>query len=143
MYATVEQMTSRFGETEMIRLSEHEDRTAEAVNDAKIEIALVDASTQADSYLRSRYRLPVANPPADLVRAVCHLARFDLANGARTEPTEQMRLSRKEIIAWLEKIASNLINLDIPSIGGTTDASHGARISDRPGKLSARELAGL
>jgi len=91
MYATVAQMIERFGETEMIRLSEQEDRTAIVVNSAKITTALDDATALADTYLRARYTLPVATPPLDLVRAICILARFDLAQGERTEPTEQMR----------------------------------------------------
>jgi len=142
-YATVADMIDRFGMTEMIRLSEQEDRTATVVDNVKIQTALDDASVLADTYLRSRYKLPVAIPPRDLVRAICHLARFDLAQGARTEPTEQMRLSRKDIIVWLENIAGNKINIDAPSIGGGTDASHGARTSDRVGKADAGQLARL
>lgn len=143
MYATVDQMIERFGDTEMIRLSEPEDRTALTWNVAKIEIALSDASVTADSYLRARYALPVANPPKDLVRHICILARYDLAQGSNISPSDEMTEGRKDTIAWFKMVAGNKINIDAPSLSGTTNASHGAKTSDRTQKFSASDLAGL
>ncbi|PCI03851.1 MAG: hypothetical protein COB78_05715 [Hyphomicrobiales bacterium] len=143
MYATITQMIERFGETDMIRLSEPEDRTAETWNVAKIETALTDASVAADSFLRARYALPVANPPRDLVRHVCILARYDLAQGGNITPSDEMTDGRKDSLAWFKLISDNKINIDAPSLSGTTNASHGAKTSDRPQKFSASDLAAL
>lgn len=129
-YATVQDMTDRFGETEMIRLSQPEDRTAETVIAAKVELAIADNSALIDDYLRGRYAVPVAAPPESVVRAACVLARYDLAKGERTEPTEQMRLDRKEVLTWLQGIAAGDVNIDAPAAGGPSSAS-GARVSDR------------
>ncbi len=138
-YATITNMVERFGETEIIRLSQPEDRTAETIFDAKVEVALADSSGLIDDYLRGRYHTPVAVPPESIVRATCVLARYDLAKGERTEPTEQMRLDRKEVIDWLEGIAAGRINIDAPP-AGQPGAGHGARIRDRPSAFNNGSL---
>ena len=143
MYAAVANMIERFGELEMIRLSMPDDRTAETVNAAKIEVALADGGALIDDYLRKRYRVPVATPPASLVRANCILARYDLAQGERTNPSEEMRLARKEVIGWLEKLASGEVEIDAPASGdGIGGSASGARTSDRCGAFSDRSLRG-
>lgn len=140
-YASVQDMIDRFGETEMIRLSQPEDRTAETVLAAKVEVAIADACALVDDYLRGLYLVPVASPPESVVRAVCVLARYDLARGERTDPTEPMRLDRKEVIAWLEGIAEGRIKIDAPA-AGSPGAGHGARVSDRCDVFNDRNLRG-
>lgn len=115
MYATVSDMIARFGETQMIRLSRPEDRSAETVDDARIETALSDASALIDGYLRARYTVPVAAPPLEIKRAACILARYDLAQGEHVDPSKEMDKGRADVVAWLETIAKELVNLDIPA----------------------------
>lgn len=143
MYATVANMIERFGLTEMVRLSRPEDRTATTVDEVKIEIALADAGALINDYLRGRHEVPLASPPESVVRAACVLARYDAAQGERVEPTEQMRLARKEIIGWLEGIAAGRITIDAPGIGGgSSPASSGARVQDRCRPFSDDALRG-
>lgn len=131
-YAVVDDMVARFGETEVLRLSQPEDRTSETIVASKVELAIADGSALIDDYLRGRYLVPVAVAPDSLVRATCILARYDLAKGERVEPTEQMRLDRKEVIGWLEGIAAGRINIDVAPAVGPVDAERGgARVSDR------------
>lgn len=139
-YATVQDMIDRFGETEMIRLSEPEDRTAEAVLDAKVEKALADATALINDYVRGRYAVPIAAPGLSVVRAACILARYDLAKGERTFPTEQMEKDRKEIVAWLEGIAAGRINLDAPA--ASASGSAGIRVRDRDSMFSPEQMKG-
>lgn len=142
-YATVTDMIDRFGLTEMIRLSEKEDRTATVVNAAKIEVALADGGALIDDYLRKRYLVPVATPPSSLTRANCVLARYDLAQGERTDPTEEQRLARKEVIRWLEGLASGAVQIDAQAAGqGLGGGASGARSSDRGQPFSDDNLAG-
>ncbi|HEV2501609.1 MAG TPA: DUF1320 domain-containing protein [Mesorhizobium sp.] len=139
-YASSQDMIDRFGETEMIRLSRPEDRDATTVLVAKVELAIADACGLIDDYLRGRYRVPVASPEKSIVRAACVLARYDLAKGERTEPTEQMRLDRKEVIGWLDGIAAGRINIDAPPAGDS--GSTGARITDRTNVFDHQRLQG-
>lgn len=144
MYATVSDMIARFGETQIIRLSRPEDRTAETVDEVKVTTALEDASVLIDGYIRGRYFVPIAAPPKDIVRATCILARYDLAQGEHTDPSDEMSKGRKEIVSWLENIAKELINLDIPAAASAGPAvGSGPRMSDRPRIMSLDTLKGF
>lgn len=142
-YATVADMTSRFGETEMFRVSVADGALPPAgdpMPTTRILQALSDASVLIDSYLRQRYTVPVAPPPVELVRAACVLARYDLAHGGDREPSEQMRLARKEVLTWLGFIGTGEVSLEgvVP-----VSAAGGARVSDRPRAFAARADGGL
>lgn len=139
MYASVEDMVSRFGETEMIRLSVADGPIPEEVEPPRIEQALADASRLIDSYLRVRYQVPVAPVPGELVRAACALARYDLATGGDRDPTEEMRLSRKEVLNWLAALARGDASLEgVAPVG----AAGSARASDRPATFSGNAFRG-
>jgi len=143
MYATVSDMIARFGETQIIRLSRPEDRTAETVDETKVNTALADAEALINGYIRGRYFVPIAAPPAEIVRATCILARYDLAQGEQTDPSEEMSKSRKDVISWLENIAKELVNLDVPAAAPAGPAvNSGPRMSDRPRIFSDDSLRG-
>ncbi|RFB91768.1 hypothetical protein B5K08_15840 [Rhizobium leguminosarum bv. trifolii] len=144
MYATVSDMIARFGETQIIRLSRPEDRTAETVDETKVNTAIADVSAVIDGYIRGRYFVPIAAPPAEIIRAACILARYDLAQGEHTDPSEEMAKGRKDVISWLENIAKELVNLDVPAAAPAGPAvNSGPRMSDRPRILSDDSLRGL
>jgi phage gp36-like protein len=144
MYATVSDMIARFGETQIIRLSRPEDRTAETVDEAKVNTALADATALINGYIRGRYLTPIAVPPEEVVRAACVLARYDLAQGEHTDPTEEMGKGRKDVITWLENIAKELINLDVPAAAPAGAAvGSGPRMSDRTRIMSYDSLRGF
>ena len=144
MYATAADMIERFGLPQMIRLSQPENRDAEAVDAARIETALVDATAVIDSYIRGRYALPIAQPPKDIVRATCILARYDLAQGERMDPSEEMAKARKDIIGWLESIARELVTIDAPlaQASGASHVGSGPRVTDRPRDVTYDSLRG-
>ena len=134
MYATANDMIARFGETQILRLSNPEDLSAETVDEVKVNQAIADASALIDGYLRGRYAVPVAAPPVDLVRACCLVARYELAQGERTTPTEQMTKDRDGVLKWLEQVSRGIVNLDAPLAAGATGKAVGSgpRYSDRP-----------
>lgn len=128
-YATTADMIARFGEAEMISLTADPGNLAGPVVTARSDRALAEASALIDSYLRRRYLVPLAAAPAEILRACCILARYDLAQGEQRDPTEQMRLARKETIAWLEMLASGTALLDGVPLAGSAGA--GGRVQDR------------
>lgn len=140
-YATLTDMTDRFGEAELIHLSAAPDGLAGPVVSAKVDVALNDATAQIDSYLRRRYLVPLEAPiPAEIVRAACVLARFDLAHGDQREPTEQMRLARKDTLAWLEQLANGTVMLEgAPLAAGS---GTGAKVTDRARGFGTDGFAG-
>ena len=64
MYASVDSMIARFGETEMIRLTTPSGEPMTAVVAGPAEAALVYASSLIDTYLRKRYAVPLDLVPA-------------------------------------------------------------------------------
>lgn len=140
MYATVNDMIQRYGQMEVRRLSVADGEVPETIIPDRIEGALSDASLLIDSHLRVRYATPVTPAPAELVRSACMLARFDLAHGGDREPTEQMRLAYKAVVAWLEGLAKGEASLE----GAVALAQgSGARASDRQPAFFSRPDGGL
>lgn len=140
-YASAADMTARFGEEEMIHLTAAPGALDGPPNAARIETALAETSALIDSYLRRRYLVPLVAPiPVEIVRAACILARYDLAHGEQKDPTEQMRLARKEVITWLEQLATGDVQLDGAPLSGGSGA--GARRQDRERAFSDSALSG-
>jgi phage gp36-like protein len=136
-YATTSDMTSRFGESEILRLSSGDGPLPGAIVEPNVARALDDATAIVESFLRRRYLVPVAQPTADIVRAVCILARYDLSTGADKEPTTQMKDDRAATIAWLKAIADGGVTLE-----GAAPVSAGAGLqaADRPRLMTSDNL---
>lgn len=110
IYATVQDMVNRFGEQELIQLTDPE---LLAVNATKAERALEDAQAFADSFVARVYRLPLAgcskpapvpgNPgavelvaPPQITRVVCDVARYYLYSDLAPEHEVYLRYKAAE-----------------------------------------------
>ncbi len=127
-YATIPDMTLRFGETEILRLSAGDGALPVEIIAATVQRALDDATAILDGYLRRRYVVPLLAPTADIVRAACIIARYDLATGANKEPSTQMKDDRAEVVAWLKMIADGRVTLEGAA---PVNAGSGVQASDR------------
>lgn len=145
MYATVTDMIARFGEVQIVRLSNPEDRETTTPDEAKVNTAIVDATALINSYIRGRYLVPIAAPPQDIVRATCVIARYDLADTERSSPTDEMTKGKAEVIKWLENIAKEVVHLDIPlaTVTGAEHVGSGPRVSDRERFMTLDNLRGF
>lgn len=138
-YAALTDMTLRFGETEVHRLSAGDGELPVGIVEETVDRALLDATAIVDSFLRRRYQTPIERPSADIVRATCILARYDLATGSNKEPSSQMKEGRDEILAWLAKIADGRVTIEgLPTV--QLAAGSGVRVSDRPRGLTSDNL---
>lgn len=115
-YATVTDMITRFGETEMIRLTTPSGADMDAVVCEKAEAALADASAQIDTYLRKRYMVPLDLVPPEIGRACCILARYDLYLGEDKQPSDQVKETRAEVVRWLGEISLGRVLLDLTEV---------------------------
>lgn len=138
-YATVTDMIGRFGSTELIRMTTPEGAAMEAIDTVAVERALAEASSVIDSYLRTRYAVPLVAVPLVVVGVACRMARYSLAHGENREPTEQMRMARKEDIGWLEGVAKGMVTLD--GVAPANPDQSGARVADRARAFDAEALA--
>lgn len=138
MYATQSDMENRFGTTEMIQLTDHNQT---GVIDAIIMTrALNDAQAVIDGYLRAAYTLPLATIPAELVRVCCDFSRFFLYDD-RVTPAVQTR--RDEALSWLRDVASGRTTLGLDTLGNVVQtAEGGVKYSANPRQFNAATLSG-
>ena len=139
-YATAADMVARFGSAELIRMTTPEGAAMEAIDADAVARALDEATDKIDSYLRTRYAVPLASVPAAIAGCCMRMARFDLARGPNREPTEQMRRDNDADVKWLENIAKGMVTLD-GLVAASPDQS-GARLRDRDSQFNADSLAG-
>lgn len=105
-YATLSDMTTRFGEIELAQLT---DRTEGLVIQQDVlDRALDDATAEVNGYLATRYRLPLAVVPQLLVRLVCDISRYRLYD-ERT--TEAVRQRYEDSVRMLKSISSGAVLL--------------------------------
>ena len=127
IYATVQDMIDRFGEPEMIQLTDPAEQAA--VQSARIQLKLDDAHALADGYLGRVYALPLAGcakpvgvgavqyvPPPQLTRIVCDVARYYLYDALA--PEHEVYLRYKAAQHELQQLADGRAVLACPW-GGT------------------------
>ncbi|GBR09503.1 gp436 family protein [Gluconobacter frateurii] len=137
-YASVSDMIDRFGERELIANTTPEGMPKNGIDQAKVTLALTNASSLIDSYLNRRFATPLATPPNSIADACCRIARYALAQTGASQPTEQMRLDRKDAVEWLTHISRGTVTLD-----GQTPANESkswSRISRRQAMQSGGRL---
>jgi len=75
-YATQQDLVARFGERELIQLT---DRSGSgAIDSAVLDAAIADASEEIDTFVGARYSLPLATTPQIIVRWCADIARYRL-----------------------------------------------------------------
>lgn len=99
-YASTADLIRRFGEAEIIQLSDH-DMTGE-VNEAVVAAALADTDELINGYVGGRYAVPLAPVPPLVVMLACDLARYRLTRDA---PTATVEAGHTHAMALLEDIS--------------------------------------
>lgn len=140
-YATAQDLIDRFGEPELIQLTD--DAGTGEVDQARAEQALADASATIDSYLRPRYRLPLASVPVRLVNLASDIARFLLQHGGDRIPTEQAGKAHDRAIAFLKDVSKGLADLGLDATGSPAPESQGARLAGPPRAFSRDSMKGF
>ena len=76
-YAQVADMQARYPNRDLVQIT-NEDPTQTTVNAAYLQTFLNDASFEIDSYLESRFALPLSDPPAVLTPFCCKIAMYHM-----------------------------------------------------------------
>lgn len=109
-YATQDDLVARFGEPELIQVSDRDGLGV--VGAATVALALSDTEAEIDGYLAGRYALPLAATPAILTGIACDLARARLWVDAASE---RILSAAKNARALLRSIADGAITLGLPA----------------------------
>ena len=109
-YATPQDMSNRFLARDLIQLT---DPNAAQLNVAVLQTHLDDASNEIDSYLESRFGLPLTDPPAVLTRVCCDIAIYTLQALRPIRDLEDARTRYKTHIAWLTKVSKGELTMGL------------------------------
>lgn len=124
LYCTVSEYLAMFQQTEAVELSNLDDPLGVAVDHSLLEVALTDASAEAEAYLR-RYTLPIDPVPQILRRCVADMARYYLS---RYNPPEDVRKRYEDALKRLQQIAQGLLDLGLDTGGTTVPVPGGAQV---------------
>ncbi|OTG60385.1 hypothetical protein B9T36_07120 [Acinetobacter sp. ANC 4204] len=110
MYATVEAMKRKFGETILIRLTDTEQPYQGVINIEKLNSAMQEANSEIDAYVGSRYPLPLQVIPPFLTEIGCNLARYYAVTGDFSE-NDSIKNRYESSIKTLTKISKGELTL--------------------------------
>jgi phage gp36-like protein len=131
-YATQAQLIERFGESELIQLTDRADPLTGAIVAAVLDAALLDADQEIDSYLRVVRTLPLPAPiPVRLVRVAADVARYHLYDD---HAPDEVRTRYEDAIRWLRDVAAGRASLGAddtaPAVSGRIVTAQGVSAYD-------------
>jgi phage gp36-like protein len=122
-YATVTDMTDRFGALELIQLTDLVNIPPSTVDTAAVAVKLGDAQSFIDGYLGQVYRLPITGcldtgtgtykAPPVLTRWTCDLARYYLYDDLA--PEHEVYRRYKATLAELDRLVDGKLMLMCPT----------------------------
>ena len=136
IYATVADLVSRFGQTELVQLTDTSNMPPSVIDAARVATKIDDAAAFVDGYVGQAYRLPLAGcakpngaggfdrvAPPVLVRLTCDLARYYLFTDVLDEKHEAVR-RQQSAVKELAAIASGATQLACPWGGAAGEPLH-------------------
>lgn len=106
MYCTRADLTTRFGEAEVLQLSDR--ARVGVIDEAVVNRAITDAGAEIDGYLAGRYELPLVGVPAVLTLYACDMARYRLfEDGAYEQVVERYNSA----LRYLRDVAAGRVQL--------------------------------
>ncbi len=128
-YATKQNMIDRFGEAELVELTNR--AGGAAIDDNVLNRALADADAEVNGYLAAKYSLPLAVVPAILEPVACDIARYYLYEDRVTEAVLERYKAR---VAFLKGVASGAVNIGV-STGNEAPAAAGGPSYEAPDRI--------
>ncbi|MBT8175031.1 gp436 family protein [Acinetobacter baumannii] len=110
MYATADAMIEKFGESEIIQLTDIEEPYQYVIDYDKLNKALKHANSQVEGYLVGRYKLPLQTIPPFLESIACDMARYHVCTSAISE-NDPIRTRYEDAIKTLKEIAKGTVSL--------------------------------
>jgi len=120
-YASTSDFALAFGTAEAIEITNLDDPVASTVDNAKLQRALDDATSEINSYiLAASYDLPLASVPIVLREKCNDIARYRLD---KWRNREDVRRRYEDALLWLQNLAKGLASLGPDSTGKPVENS--------------------
>lgn len=140
-YATLQNLTDRYGEAMLIALTDRGDLATETVHPEVVTPVLIDTDAVIDGYLAARYALPLVATPVMLADLAKSIAIWKLHT---SEPDPKIKADYDAAMRTLRDIADGRVR--IPGVAGVQPAAiagSGARITDREREMTPETLKGF
>lgn len=128
-YVTKQQLIDRFGERELIQLTDRTNRPATTIDDDVVDGAVTDAEALVDGYIGKVYELPLSSAPAVLTRISADIARYYL-HGKSADKDGPVHRAYLEAKGWLRDVSRGLVQIDAEGI--TLAAAGGGSVRAKP-----------
>lgn len=139
MYASKADMIRRFGQHEVIVLTDREGLGV--IDDVLLDGALVEADAEIDPYLAPRHQLPLSRVPKILAGFACDIARYRLCGAGVTE-TEEVRNRYKDAVRFLENVAAGKIGLGLDATNNVAPPANTVQFSTSVSRVFDRSTRG-
>lgn len=136
-YTTQGELATRFGETELVSLTDRADPPSGVVDVTVVARAIADAQAEIDGYLRARYALPIQAAVPDLTRVASDVARYRLY---ADRPTEEVRRRYEDAVAHLRRISSGEVQLALDTTQAPVAVASGPQFVAPPRTFTHKTL---
>lgn len=110
-YVTQQDLIDRFGQAELIQLTDRTNRPATTIDATAVGRHIADAVSMIDGYLGKIYALPLGTVPPALTKVAADLARYFL-HGKSAEKDSPVAQAYRDAIRWLENVSKGLIVIE-------------------------------
>lgn len=121
-YCTLQDLIDRYGEAELLQLTDRE-RVGQ-INSDTVDRAISDADGEIDGYL-SKFSRPITPVPKVLVRIACDITRFYLYDDQATEIVEKRYFNA---VKFLQGVARGEISIGVDDAGAAPESSNDAEV---------------
>lgn len=136
-YATQTDLIERFGELELAQRTNRVDGAT--IDTVVLGRALADADAEIDSYLATRYTLPLSSTPPMVNRMACDITRYRLFDDG---VPETVRVRYLDAVSVLKRLASGDMLLEGMAAAAVAGVDT-AYFSFAPRQMSAENLRGF
>ena len=107
-YCTQQDLIDRFGEKELIELTD--EHNVDEIDATRVNQAIADSDAFIESYIAARFTVPIDPAPAILVQIACDIVRYRLYDDMATD-----RVSKRfnDAVASLRDIGSGKMSLGV------------------------------
>lgn len=135
-YVTKQGLVDRFGERELIQLTDRTHIPQTEIDDVPVTRAIGDAVALVDSYVGKRYDLPLQVVPPVLEKNAADIARYYLHGEAAGEDSIVTR-NFEAALSWLKDVSKGTVLIDVggevpgQAGGGSIKANPSTRVMRR------------
>ena len=141
-YATKQDLIDRAdaGEQTLVELTDRADPPTGLIEDTVVTKALGDADAVINSYLQSRYVLPLASVPTVLTRCATDIALYDLYG---TRAPDGLTARYNAAMKWLMALSKGDVGLGLDAaLQPTTASGGGAQVASVDRVITSDSMAG-